>query len=98
MKGTRRTEARIMGILRQMESGAPVSGLCREHGMGSASVCGWRAGHGRGEPAAEAHRCRCRHAERSAEDGPRKEVTRPAQRRELAVKAMAMQGAGIALA
>lgn len=32
MKKTGFTEARIMGILRQMENGVPVSELCREHG------------------------------------------------------------------
>jgi len=43
MKKTRFTEAQIMGILRQMEGGVPVSELCREHGMSSARVYKWRA-------------------------------------------------------
>ena len=46
MKKTRFTEAQIMGILRQMEHGVPVSGLCREHGMSSATVYKWRAKYG----------------------------------------------------
>jgi len=46
MKKTRFTEAQIMGILRQMENGAPVSELCREHGMSSATVYKWRAKYG----------------------------------------------------
>ncbi len=43
MKKTRFTAALIMGILRQMENGVPVSGLCREQGMSSATVYKWRA-------------------------------------------------------
>jgi putative transposase len=35
-----------MGILRQAESGVPVSELCREHGMSSASFYKWRAKFG----------------------------------------------------
>jgi len=46
MKKTRFTEAQIMGILRQMENGVPVSELCREHGMSSATVYKWRAKYG----------------------------------------------------
>ena len=33
MKKTRYSDAQIMGILKQAESGVPVSELCREHGM-----------------------------------------------------------------
>ena len=35
-----------MGILKQPESGTPVSELCREHGMSSASFYKWRAKFG----------------------------------------------------
>ena len=35
-----------MGILKQAESGVPVSELCREHGMSSASFYKWRAKYG----------------------------------------------------
>ena len=35
-----------MGILKQAESGVPVSELCREHGMSSASFYKWRAKFG----------------------------------------------------
>jgi len=35
-----------MGILKQAESGMPVSELCREHGMSSASFYKWRAKFG----------------------------------------------------
>tara|TARA_B110000093_G_scaffold6054_1_gene5778 strand:+ start:152 stop:385 length:234 start_codon:yes stop_codon:yes gene_type:complete len=35
-----------MGILRQAESGVPVSELCREHGMSSASFYKWRSKYG----------------------------------------------------
>jgi putative transposase len=35
-----------MGILKRAESGVPVSELCREHGMSSASFYKWRAKFG----------------------------------------------------
>jgi putative transposase len=37
MKKSRFSDAEIMSILRQAEGGVPVSDLCREHGMSSAS-------------------------------------------------------------
>jgi len=46
MKKTRFTEAQIMGVLRQMEGGVPAAGLCREHGMSSATLYKWRAKYG----------------------------------------------------
>ena len=35
-----------MAILKQCESGVPVSELCREHGMSSASYYKWRSKYG----------------------------------------------------
>jgi putative transposase len=46
MKTARFSHAQIMGILRQAESGVPVSELCREHGMSSASFYKWRSRYG----------------------------------------------------
>ncbi len=46
MKKTRYSDARIMGILKRAESGVPVSELCREHGMSSASFYKWRSKFG----------------------------------------------------
>lgn len=37
MKQSKYSEAQIMGILNQAESGVPVADLCREHGMSTAS-------------------------------------------------------------
>jgi putative transposase len=34
------------GVLKQVEGGTPVSELCREHGMSSASFYKWRAKFG----------------------------------------------------
>jgi len=45
-KNKRYGDAQIMGILKQAESGVPVSELCREHGMSSASFYEWRANFG----------------------------------------------------
>ena len=46
MKTSRYTEAQIIVILRQAESGVPVAELCREHGMSDASFYKWRAKYG----------------------------------------------------
>ena len=46
MKNSRFSEAQIMSILKQAEGGVPVSELCREHGMSSASFYKWRAKYG----------------------------------------------------
>ena len=43
MKNGRFSDAQIMGLLKQAESGVPVSELCRDHGMGSARFYKWRA-------------------------------------------------------
>ena len=46
MKTGRYNDAQIMGILKQAESGVPVSEFCREHGMSNASFYKWRAKFG----------------------------------------------------
>lgn len=46
MKTARYSDTQIMGILKQAEGGTPVSELCREHGMSSASFYKWRAKFG----------------------------------------------------
>ncbi len=51
MQKTRFTEAQIMGVLRQMESGVPAAELCRGHGMSSATRYKWRAKFGAWTPA-----------------------------------------------
>ena len=37
------SDSQIMGILKQAESGVPVTELCREHGMSNASFYKWRS-------------------------------------------------------
>jgi len=46
MKTARYSDAQIMCILKQAEGGVPVSELCREHGMSSASFYKWRTKFG----------------------------------------------------
>ena len=46
MKIGRFSEPQILSILKQADSGVPVSELCREHGMSSASFYKWRAKYG----------------------------------------------------
>ena len=46
MKTARKSDSQIMQILSQAGSGVPVSELCREHGMSSATFYKWRAKYG----------------------------------------------------
>ena len=46
MKKSKYSDAQIMRILKQAESGVPVADLCREHGMSSASFYKWRSKYG----------------------------------------------------
>ena len=46
MKNGRYSDAQIMSIFKQAEGSVPVSELCREHGMSSASFYKWRAKFG----------------------------------------------------
>lgn len=46
MKKLRYSDSQIMTILNQAQAGTPVSQLCREHGMSSASFYKWRAKYG----------------------------------------------------
>ena len=46
MKTSKFSDSQIMAILKQGESGIPVSTLCREHGMSSASYYKWRTKFG----------------------------------------------------
>jgi putative transposase len=46
MKTSRFNDAQIMGILAQAENVVPVTELCREHGMSSASFYKWCAKYG----------------------------------------------------
>ena len=46
MKKSRFSDSQILAIIKQAESGVPVSELCREHGISSASFYKWRAKYG----------------------------------------------------
>jgi len=46
MKKSRYSDSQILAILNPAEAGTPVSALCREHGMSSASLYKWRAKYG----------------------------------------------------
>lgn len=46
IKKTRYSDAQIMAIFKQAETGVPVAELCREHGMSSASFYKWRSKYG----------------------------------------------------
>ena len=46
MKQNKFSEAQIVKILKQAESGVPVTELCREYGMSSASFYKWRSKYG----------------------------------------------------
>jgi len=111
MKKTRYSDAQIMGILKQAESGVPVSELCREHGMSNASFYKWRAKFG-GMDASMIEELKAmaeknRHLKRmyalmSMQNDLLKEAlgksVRPSLRKEMAVKAVANRGVSVALA
>ena len=46
MKKSRYSDSQILAILNQAEAGTPISALCREHGMSSATFYKWRAEYG----------------------------------------------------
>ena len=46
MKKSRFSEHQILQILKQAGTGTPVSEVCREHGMSSATFYNWRSKYG----------------------------------------------------
>jgi putative transposase len=46
MKKSRFSDSQILSILKQAEAGSPVPGLCREHGISTATFYKWRAKFG----------------------------------------------------
>ena len=62
MKNGRYSDTQIMAVLKQAEGGVPVSELCREHGMSSASFYKWRAKFG-GMEVSDARRLKVLEAE-----------------------------------
>lgn len=57
MKRSRFTEAQIIGVLREHESGHPTADVCRRHGISSATFYKWKAKYG-GLDVSEARRLR----------------------------------------
>jgi putative transposase len=46
MKKSRFTDSQIIAVLKQPEAGRPVPGLCRQHGISSATFYKWRSKFG----------------------------------------------------
>ena len=46
MKKSRFSDSQILAVLKQAESGVPVSELCRDHGISSATFYKWRSKFG----------------------------------------------------
>lgn len=46
MKTMKYSDSQVLSILKQAENGVPVTNLCREHGMSSATFYKWRAKFG----------------------------------------------------
>ena len=46
MKTSKFTDSQILSILKQAEGGSPVTELCREHAISSATFYKWRARYG----------------------------------------------------
>ena len=64
MKQGRFSEEQIIGILKQNEAGAPVTQLCREHGIGESTFYKWKSKYG-GLEVNEAKRLRALEVENS---------------------------------
>lgn len=92
-------------MLRQAESGVAVPELCREHGISTASFYKWRSKYGGMDASMmsqmkaledENRRLKRMFADLSMQaellKNPLEKMTRPAQRRELAEKAVATKG------
>jgi len=102
MKTSRFTDSQIIALLKQADAGTPVSELCREHGMNSASFYKWRAKYGGMDAAlmtrmkeleVENARLKKMYARRAPEGrsiarGHRKKVVSPSQRREMDCRAV----------
>jgi putative transposase len=43
MKRRRFSEEQIIGILKEHEAGVSIADFCRKHGVGDASIYGWKA-------------------------------------------------------
>ena len=46
MKKSRFTESQIVGVLKQVDAGAKVEDVCREHGISSATYYNWKSKYG----------------------------------------------------
>jgi len=64
MKEGRFSEEQIIGILKHNEAGAPVTQLCREHGIGESTFYKWKSKYG-GLEVKEAKRLRALEDEHS---------------------------------
>ena len=57
MKGSRFSEAQIIGLLREAEAGLKTAEVCRRHGIAEATLYQWKAKYG-GMEVADAKRLR----------------------------------------
>ena len=64
MKQGRFSEEQIIGILKQNEAGAPVTQICRDHGIGESTFYKWKSKYG-GLEVNEAKRLRALEEENS---------------------------------
>ena len=46
MRGSRFTEAQIIGVLQEADGGSPTSEVCRRHGISTATFYNWKARFG----------------------------------------------------
>ena len=102
MKKPRYSDSQIMTILKQAQAGTPVSQLCHEHGMSSASFYKWRAKYGGMDTSmiarlkeleAENARLKKMYADVQLQndvikEAMKKKVVRPARRKDMAKRAV----------
>lgn len=61
---TRFTEAQIIGVLKEAETGGKIADLCRKHGISDATYYNWKAKYG-GMTVSDAQRLKALEAENS---------------------------------
>jgi putative transposase len=64
MKGVRFKEEQIIAVLKQLERGAPIKEVCRQHGITQQTIYRWRAKFG-GMEVSDAKKLRALEAENS---------------------------------
>lgn len=64
MRGKRFSEEKIIGVLKELESGVGIQEICRKYGVSTGTIYNWRAKYG-GLTVSEVRRLKCLEEENS---------------------------------